>query len=159
MIALIETAAALPRLAEIAEIPQLIGRALGSEDFSLSVGVPPSPELLDLPCRQIALAAAPRGLMALGLPISIAMISDRDAWAAAVARARAIGMTGALCIHPRQVEPINQGFAPSDEERQRAARIAEAWEASDGRGVITVDGRMVDLPVILAARRLLALES
>jgi citrate lyase subunit beta/citryl-CoA lyase len=157
LIALIESAAALPHLSDISAISELIGLALGSEDFSLSLGVPPSPAVLDLPCRQIALAAAPRGLMALGLPLSIATISDEIGWSSAVEQARAIGMTGALCIHPRQVGPANRGFAPSEQERLRAGRIVEAWDAAGGSGVILVDGRMVDRPVVLGARRILAM--
>lgn len=157
LIALVESPAGLERIDAIAAVPRVVGLALGTEDFSLALGVSPSPECLDLPCRQIALAAAVRGQMAIGLPVSIATIKDEIAWAGAVAKARAIGMTSALCIHPAQIEPVNNGFAPSEAEIDRARRVLEAWDKAEGAGVITLDGRMIDLPVVLAARKVVAL--
>jgi citrate lyase subunit beta/citryl-CoA lyase len=156
LIALVESPAGLAAIDAIADVDSVIGLALGSEDFSLSLGVSPSAEALDLPCRVMALAAARRGLIALGLPISIATIDDQVAWQAAVRTARAIGLTGALCIHPRQIAAVNQGFAWSAAEIAAAARVVAAWDAAGGAGVIQLDGRMVDLLVVLAARRTLA---
>ena len=155
IIALVESPAGIAALGEIAAQDDVVGLALGSEDFSLSLGVAPTPEALDLPCRLLALAAAQRGLMALGLPVSIATIKDVDAWAAAIFKARSIGITGALCIHPAQVGPVNDGFGASAEEVENARRVIAAWDASGGNGVIQLDGKMVDLPVVLAARRTL----
>jgi citrate lyase subunit beta/citryl-CoA lyase len=157
LIALIESPAGLSELDAIAQVDGVIGLALGSEDFSLALGVPPTPVALELPCRLLALAAARRGLMALGLPISIATIEDEAGWKAAVDLARAIGLTGALCIHPRQIDAVNRGFIPGESEAEAARRILAAWNAADGAGVIKLDGRMIDRPVMLAAQRLLAL--
>jgi citrate lyase subunit beta/citryl-CoA lyase len=156
LIALIESPAGLRQIDAIAAVPGVIGLALGTEDFSLALGVPPSRDCLDLPCRHLALAAAVRGQMALGLPISIATIKDAAAWAGAIAEAQAVGMTGALCIHPAQIAPVNNGFAPSAAEIERARRVLAAWDDARGASVITVDGRMIDLPVVLAARKLVA---
>lgn len=153
IIALIESPAGIAALHDIAGAPGLIGVALGSEDFSLALGAPPTPESLDLPCRAMALAAARHGVMALGLPVSIATIDDADAWARGISTARAVGMTGALCIHPRQIAPANRRFAPSDADIATARRVIEAWDATDGSGVMLFEGRMIDLPVVLAARR------
>ncbi|QUT06778.1 CoA ester lyase [Sphingobium phenoxybenzoativorans] len=157
LIALIESPVGLRQIDAIAAVPGVIGLALGTEDFSLALGVPPSPQCLDLPCRQIALAAAVRGQMAIGLPISIATIKDEAAWADAIAAAKAIGMTGALCIHPAQIGPVNGGFSPGAAEVDRARRVLAAWDNAQGASVITLDGRMIDLPVVLAARKVVAL--
>ncbi|MDB5576301.1 MAG: CoA ester lyase [Bradyrhizobium sp.] len=156
IIALVESPAGLAELDRIAATPGLIGLALGSEDFSLSLGVPPTPEALDLPCRMVALAAARHCLMALGVPVSIATFDDDVAWRDAVARGKAIGLTGALCIHPRQVGPANNGFSPSVAEIEIARRALAAWNEAGARGVIRFEGRMVDEPVAQAARRTLA---
>ncbi|MEJ0048133.1 MAG: CoA ester lyase [Rhodospirillales bacterium] len=157
MLALIESPAALDRLAAIAAAPRVIGLALGSEDFALTLGVEPTAKSLDLPCRQIALAAAARGQMALGLPISLTEFRDLEAYAAAVAAARAVGMTGALCIHPAQVGPVAAGFRRAPAEIAAAQAILAAWDRPDrgGRMAISVAGRMVDLPVVKRARRTL----
>ncbi|MDE1173647.1 MAG: CoA ester lyase [Parvibaculaceae bacterium] len=156
LVALIESPASLARLAAIAAVPRVIGLALGSEDFSLGLGVAPTSASLDLPCRLIALAAASQSLMALGLPISIGEFRRLDAYREAALAARAAGLTGALCIHPAQVAVINEVFAPGAAERARAQRIVEAWDASGGKAVLQIDGAMVDLPVVLRARRILA---
>lgn len=153
ILALVESPAGVANLKAIAAAPGVIGIALGSEDFSLALGAPPVPASLDLPCRLVALAAAQFGLMALGLPISIATIEDIGAWEGGVAAARAVGMTGALCIHPKQVGPANMCFAPSEAEVMAARRLLEAWEARDGAGVISFEGKMVDRPLVLAAQR------
>jgi len=157
LIALIESPAGLGSLDAIAEAKGVIGLALGSEDFSFALGVPPTSESLELPCRLLALSAARRGLMALGAPVSISTINDQAAWLLAVRKARAIGLTGVLCIHPRQIAPVNEAFACSPVEIAAAARIVTAWEASGSAGVIQVDGMMVDRPVVMASRRTLAI--
>lgn len=156
IVALVESPLGLQILDAVARVPEVIGLALGSEDFSLALRVPPSPQALDLPCRLLALAAAPRGLMALGLPVSIATIADKDAWQAGIEQAKAIGITGALCVHPAQVAAANEGFAPSPEAVAQARRIVGGWDTAAGAGVIQIDGRMIDRPVVEAARRTLA---
>lgn len=156
LLALIETPAAFSRLAEIAAVERVVGLALGPEDLSLSLGAPPSPLTLDLPCRLIALAAANRGLMALGAPISIAEFRDLEAYRGAVETARGMGLSGNLCVHPHQVEVVNAVFAPQAAEVADARAVLAAWQAGEGKGVVALEGRMIDLPVVERARRVLA---
>jgi citrate lyase subunit beta/citryl-CoA lyase len=68
-----------------------------------------------------------------------------------------LGFEGKLCIHPRQVEIVNQVYTPTAEEMDHAARFLEAAERARavGRGVFTLDGKMIDAPAIAAARRTL----
>ncbi|MFV3126143.1 HpcH/HpaI aldolase/citrate lyase family protein [Niveispirillum sp. KHB5.9] len=157
LIALIESPAALPHLPAITAMERVAGLALGSEDFSLELGAPPTPRSLDLPCRLIALAAASRRLMALGLPLSLAEYRDLAAYGAAADDARAVGMTGALCIHPDQVAVINRAWRPDAAALNKARSVLTAWDEAQARGdvVIALDGRMIDLPVVERARRLL----
>jgi citrate lyase beta subunit len=105
----------------------------------------------------LGLAAARRGLMALAAPVSISTIDDKAAWQLGVRKARTIGLTGVLCIHPCQIAAVNEAFTCSPAEVTAAARIIAAWEAAGGAGVIQVDGKMVDRPVVLASRRTLAI--
>lgn len=156
LIALVETSAGVLDAAAIASTPGLTGLALGSEDLSVELGVAPSAASLDLPCKRIALAAASRGLMALGAPVSIAEFRDLDAYAAAMDAARAIGMTGVFCIHPAQVEIANARFAPSESEFADARAILSAWDAAQAKGqaVVSLHGRMIDAPVVKRALRL-----
>lgn len=156
IIALLESPAGIAQARVIAAVDGVIGLALGSEDFSLSLAVPPTPECLDLPCRQIALAAAEYGRMALGLPVSITTIRDEPGWRSAAEMARAVGMTGALCIHPRQVEIVNDVFSVSPEQQAHARAMLDAWEGAGRPALFTFDGKMVDRPVLLAAKRLVS---
>jgi len=72
------------------------------------------------------------------------------------AKARAFGFSGKLCIHPSQLEPVNTAFSPTEKEIARAVKIVAAAE-SKGSGVIVVDGRMVDAPVVKLARQTVAM--
>lgn len=85
-------------------------------------------------------------------------IPDMQAFDTAVRAARAMGFTGSVCIHSRQVEVINRGFSPSATERVWAARVVAADDAARaaGRGAVLLDGRMIDRPIVERARRWLA---
>ena len=65
------------------------------------------------------------------------------------------GFTGKLAIHPAQVPIINSAFTPSREDVKHAREIVAAFEAQPGAGVLSVDGKMVDLPHLTQARRVL----
>jgi citrate lyase beta subunit len=72
--------------------------------------------------------------------------------------ASTLGFRGKLCIHPAQLEVVNRLFAPSEEELAWARRVLEAYEQGlrDGRGAVALDGKMVDMPIVRKAERLLS---
>jgi len=70
-------------------------------------------------------------------------------------KARRLGFTGKVAIHPAQIPVIHDVFTPSPEEVEQARRIVEADRAAGG-GAVSLDGRMVDRPVVEAARWVLA---
>ncbi|MGI9276655.1 MAG: HpcH/HpaI aldolase/citrate lyase family protein, partial [Endozoicomonas sp.] len=70
-------------------------------------------------------------------------------------RSRQEGFTGKIAIHPSQVAIINECFTPSDEEMAYANRIIEAFENAQGAGTVALDGKMLDLPHLKQARRIL----
>jgi citrate lyase subunit beta/citryl-CoA lyase len=82
-------------------------------------------------------------------------IDDERQLAQDATKARSLGFGGKLCIHPRQVGAVNAAFSPSADEIAMARRIVQAYERAQG-GAVSVDGRMVDLPVLLKARRIVA---
>ncbi len=61
-----------------------------------------------------------------------------------------------MAIHPDQVAAINRCYAPSDAEIARAQKIVAAFEANPGAGALGIDGQMVDIPHLKAARKILA---
>lgn len=82
---------------------------------------------------------------------------DLDGLAKAAAAARADGFTGMLAIHPSQVPVINAAFSPDAAELAEAHAIVALFSANPGAGALSLDGRMVDLPHLAQARRLLGL--
>jgi citrate lyase subunit beta/citryl-CoA lyase len=82
---------------------------------------------------------------------------DMQALALDVQQARREGFSGKLAIHPDQVEVINQGFTPSQQEISHAQRIVDAFAQANGAGAVQLDGKMVDKPHLTQALRLLDL--
>lgn len=154
VVAVIESPRALEQVAAIASGPRLIGISLGSEDFALSLGRPPTPQSLGLAAQAIAYAAAARGLMGIGMATGIANYTDLDAFAEEARRAHATGLTGAMCIHPNQVPVLNACFGASATDIAEAQDILAAWDQRTD-GVVAQKGRMIDQPVVERARRLL----
>jgi citrate lyase subunit beta/citryl-CoA lyase len=88
-------------------------------------------------------------------------IKDDAGFLAECEQGRDLGFDGKTLIHPSQVEPCNATFAPSADEVERAGRIIAAFEEAEtaGRGVVTVDGRMVENLHVEQARRTLAVQA
>lgn len=85
-------------------------------------------------------------------------IKDETGFAAECAQGRALGFDGKTLIHPSQVHPCNAAFSPSADEIEHAGRVIAAWTEAEaeGRGVVTVDGRMIENLHVDEARRALA---
>jgi citrate lyase subunit beta/citryl-CoA lyase len=88
----------------------------------------------------------------------VADFSDWDRFRAMVRRSRQFGFDGASCVHPGQVAIVNEEYGPRPEDVAHAARVIEAAEQAqaEGRASFQLDGRMIDIPVIERARRLIA---
>ena len=87
----------------------------------------------------------------------LANIKDLDSYRAGLKRGRALGFGTASCIHPAHVPIINEEYGASDAELDRARRLIAAFDAAaaDGAGAVAFEGSMIDLPVVIRARRLL----
>lgn len=160
MIVMIETAAALPRMTEMARASPLVaGLLIGAEDLAAEIGAAPDDEIVALAKRQMVLAAVAAGVAPLGTLGTVADYRDAEKLRALVARSRRAGLVGASCIHPSVVPILNEGFSPSAAEVDLARRQLAAAEdaAREGRGSFVVDGMMVDEPILIRARRTLAL--
>jgi citrate lyase subunit beta/citryl-CoA lyase len=86
-------------------------------------------------------------------------VNDDEGFLKEVAVAKKLGFNGKSLINPRQIELLHKAYAPSEEEVRRAERIVEAAEKaeSEGLGVVSLNGKMVDPPVVMNAQRILAL--
>ncbi|MDX2165515.1 MAG: CoA ester lyase [Deltaproteobacteria bacterium] len=160
ILALIETAAGVVNAAALAAAsPRLDALCFGHADLARDLGLDDADASHGTLCHarsSVVLAARAHGLP----PIDSVCLTvrDDDAIHADVALGLRLGFDGKLCIHPRQVEIANALYTPSPERIAAAQRIIEAARAAerDGHGVITLDGRMVDAPIVAAEERILA---
>lgn len=159
LIALVETALGVVNLREIAgSDARLVALAFGAEDLAGDLGAVRTPSGHEVAYAQSAVVIYARacGLSAIDTPYI--QLDDEAGLAAAARRARELGYSGKLAIHPRQIEVINAAFTPAPGEIEAARRLVAAFEAqqAEGRGVFRYEGRMVDLPMIRAAQAVLA---
>jgi citrate lyase subunit beta/citryl-CoA lyase len=157
--AMIEHPRALSQIHDIAEHgPRLIGMMLGGEDFALETGSIPGDETLELPKRLVAFAAQAFDVPMIGILGTVADYSDPEAYKKSAERARRFGFSGGTCIHPGLVTALNEAFTPSAEDVAYARKLiqADAKAAAEGRGSFQVDGKMIDIPVIERARKMIA---
>ncbi|MDE3112849.1 MAG: CoA ester lyase [Chloroflexota bacterium] len=159
MVVMIETAKGLLRAADIATAhDHLVALAFGSFDLSAELGAAPSREGIELLYARshVVTAAAAAGAAAIDTPW--VDIKDAEGCAREAAAARRLGFSGKLAIHPSHVASINAAFSPSDDEIADAEALLAAFDkaVAAGAGVATYQGRMIDRPLALAARRVLA---
>ena len=149
---LIETARGLENAGEIAACDSVAGLAFGGFDLSVELGAEPVWEALLYARSRVVHAAALAGLDAVDMPSRD--FSEMSGLREEATRARRLGFTGKVAIHPAQVPVIHEVFTPAPEEVERARAILEADRGAGGSAV-ALDGRMVDRPVVEAARRVL----
>lgn len=156
LVPLIESVAGLDAANELARSPQVLRLAFGNIDFQADAGLACGPDEAELTAVRLALLLASRRAQ-LPSPIDgvTADLQDAAQLARDLQRSRSGGFGAKLCIHPSQVAPVNAAFTPSLAEMDWAHRVLAASQAAGG-GVVRLDGRMVDAPVLLLAQRTLA---
>jgi citrate lyase subunit beta/citryl-CoA lyase len=153
IIPLIETAAGVINVVEIGSEPRVARLAFGNIDLAAQLGTDPADQTALLFARsRLVLAAAAAGL-APPLDGVTTAVDDPRLLARDTRHARSLGMTGKLCIHPRQVRVVHDILAVDPEEVSWARRILAGPGPEATR---LVDGEMVDKPVLERARRIIA---
>jgi citrate lyase subunit beta/citryl-CoA lyase len=156
-----ETPAAIFGLGTYKGAKRLAALTWGAEDLPATIGAATSREAdgrFTAP-YEIARALTLFGACAAGVaPIETVYpaFRDLDGLAAYAARARRDGFVGMMAIHPAQVSVINAAFTPSEAEIAHARAVVAAFEADPGAGALSLDGRMIDRPHLVQARRILA---
>ena len=157
IIPMIETAVGLDRLREIANANQVLRLALGNLDLQADLGMVCDPQETELQTARYQIVLASR-LAHIAPPIDGVTPSTDDLQRITddAERAKRMGFGGKLCIHPKQVPIVQAAFMPTEEEIHWAKRVIEADQASKG-GAVKLDGKMIDRPVVILARRTLAI--
>ncbi|MBT3930405.1 MAG: CoA ester lyase [Rhodospirillaceae bacterium] len=154
LLPVIESAEGLDRAVEIAgSVLRNVALGFGSADYAAELGSDMSVAALAYGRGRIAAAAGQAGIAAIdGIWPDF---KDDEGLRGDTELIRSMGFDGKIAIHPRQVSVIHAVFAPGEEEVARARRIVAASEAANG-GIATVDGEMIDNPVVVAAQHIIA---
>jgi len=157
---IIESARGVMNALEIAEAsPNNIALTIGLEDYTANLGVPRTlngSESLWARSRLVNAARA-AGLQAIDSVFSD--VDDEDGLRQSAKKAKALGFEGMGCVHPRQIRPIHETFAPAEAEIEKAQAIVAAFEKAQaaGLGVVSLGSKMIDPPVVKRAQQTLAL--
>ncbi len=160
IVPLVESALGLENAFEIAKAgPRVSGLLLGAEDLTASLEARRTKngeEILYARSRIVAAAKA-AGVRAIDTPFTD--VNDEEGLAEDCALARRLGFNGKAVISPRHVEAVNAAFSPGEDEIRWARRVMTAVERAeaDGRGAVSLDGRMIDAPIAARARQVLAM--
>ncbi|MDM0023957.1 HpcH/HpaI aldolase/citrate lyase family protein [Variovorax saccharolyticus] len=156
LVPLIESAAGFAALNAIAAVPRVLRLAFGHLDFQVDLGLACDADEVELASIRLGIVLASRG-SGLAPPIDGVTLDWRnlERLESDTRRARRGGFGAKLCIHPAQVAPVHAAFGPGSDELAWARRVLEA--ARDARGgVISLDGQMIDTPVVRMAESVLA---
>jgi citrate lyase beta subunit len=159
VVAIVETAEGLRLAYETASSPRVAALLLGAADLGAELGWEPRPDGLELLYARSKVVADSAAAGIRG-PFDVVHLDTRDgAGLEAAARfARSLGFRGKACIHPAQVEIVNRVFLPEADSVEWARRVVAAADAGEreGRGVVALNGEMIDAPVVERARRILS---
>jgi len=159
LLALVETALGVVKAADIAGADSRLSALLfGAEDLAGDIGARRSREGWEVFYARSVVVTAAAAHRLPAIDTVFLDLADTEGLTAECQFARGMGFSGKMAVHPRQVEVINQAFSPTDEELDQARRLIAAFESRQaaGTGVFALDGRMIDMPVVLAARKTLA---
>jgi citrate lyase subunit beta/citryl-CoA lyase len=157
-ITMIETPEAFFKIREITTASsRIIACNIGGEDYALNCNMQPTGDALFYPKQHMIFAASAAGIMPLGFVDSLATFGDWENFRKMVRRSRDFGFMGAGCIHPGQVTIVNEEYKPSAAEVEYARKVIalDKEAAAAGRGSFALDGKMIDIPIIVRAERLL----
>jgi citrate lyase subunit beta/citryl-CoA lyase len=134
----------------------VVAITIGLEDYTADLGVQKTTEGSESLFARGRIVNAAR---AAGVQASDSVygdVGDIEGLRAWGVRSRAMGFEGMGCLHPRQIQPIHEAFAPTQAEIDKALKIVAAFEEAEARGlgVVSLGTRMVDPPVVLRAQRL-----
>ncbi len=162
LLPMIESVAGLDVVDALARSPQVLRLVFGNLDFQADAGMACGPDESELTAVRLALVLASRRA-GLAAPVDgvTSNTNSTDAGAQVqldAQRSRRCGFGAKLCIHPAQVALVNAALGPTAAELEWARRVLEK-NRSVGGGVFSLDGRMVDAPVLRLAQRMLALQA
>lgn len=160
MMAAIESPLGVLNAEEIAKAsPRIMGIAIGAEDFVTNMKTKRSPEGIELlyARSQILVAARAAGIYALDTVYSD--VNNEEGFRREVELIKQLGFDGKSIINPRQIAPVHEIYMPTEKEIEHSRKVIKAIEEAEekGLGVISLNGKMIDKPIVERAERILEL--
>jgi len=130
-----------------------VALAIGLEDYTADIGTQRTNEGNESFFARSMLVNAARATGLQPIDTVFSDVNDEDGLRTSVREAKSLGFDGKGCIHPRQIQPINEEFAPSISEVEKAKKIVLAFDdaQSKGLGVVSLGSKMIDPPVVKRA--------
>jgi len=156
----IETAEAIVNVAEICRASErIVAIAFGGEDFTFDMGMERLEDEAQLMYARQSLCVAARAAHVLALDTPYFNLRNVDGLRDDALKAKSIGFKGKFAIHPEQIGTLNECFSPSAQEIAHAERVVAAYDEAEARGraSTSLDGWVIDVPVVKRARALLEL--
>jgi citrate lyase subunit beta/citryl-CoA lyase len=153
---IVESAMGAIKSYEIASAsPNVIALTIGLEDYTADIGTRRTNEGRESFWARSQVVNAARAAKVQPIDTVFSDVADMEGLRQSVLEAKALGFEGKGCIHPRQIEVINDAFAPTDEEIKRARAIVVAFDEAQakGLGVVALGSKMIDPPVVKRALR------
>ncbi len=153
----VETARGILNLKEIASHPRLDAVIFGGEDYAASIGATRTPEAIELLYARQAVVTACAAFDLQAIDIVTIDFKNLDVVRSEAEFGAQLGYSGKQIIHPAQVEPVQEAFTPNAEAIAHAKRIVESFEAAQksGAGAYALDGKMIDMPLVKNAQKVL----
>lgn len=151
LIALIETAIGLETVYQVIKASKrVVGVLLGGEDLTSDLGIKRTKEGEEIFYARNKVATACRALRVDSIDTPFTDTNDDAGLVKDTAKAKSLGLTGKAAINPRQIDTIHAVFAPSEAELKHALRVLAAMEEAkkEGKGVFSLEGKMIDAPII-----------
>ncbi len=158
LIAIVETARGIVNLAEISQADaRLEALIFGAEDFAGDIGAMRTRQGWEVFYARSALITHAAGANLQAIDQVYVDFHDVDGLIQDAQQGMQMGFSGKQVIHPKQVQPVQETFTPSQEAIQAALRLMEAYARHQeaGRGAFAIDGKMIDAPIIKAAERVI----
>ncbi len=157
IIALIETPESVLNALNIAKIERVSGLLLGAEDLATHLSVERTLEGKEIEFARNMVIYAAKSYQKDAIDTPYTNTNNQDGLAFDTKHAKSIGMNAKACIHPNQIDIVNEIFMPTKEEIEFAHKIMIAKEKADqeGLGAFSVDGKMIDQPIITRAKHIL----
>lgn len=156
----IETAEAIVNVNAICRASdRIVAVAFGGEDFTNDMGIERLADESQVAYARQRLCVTARAAHVLALDTPYFKLRDSDGLRTNSAHAKSIGFKGKFAIHPEQIDALNECFSPSEAEIAHAERVVAAFDEAErrGRGSTSLDGWVIDVPVVKRARALLDL--